>query len=241
MGISLKDMISSMLKNKSKSIIQRQSITETLTERIRENILSGVYPVNTLLRQETLAEEFGVSRMPVRETLRNLETEGLVVLQAGRGALVPELSIDEVNEIFHLRLLLEVETLKAAIPNATESSLKNSEALAIQLDAAYDSNDIGAWGELNARFHMSLYAPSAMKATLAIIQRLNYQIDRYVRLQLVLDQDMRKASNEHKDLCQLCRSGDVERAASLLSLHIDITRNRLVTALSTKKTVDIRN
>lgn len=224
-----------MLKTKSRSIIQRQNIAETLTERIRENILSGVYPVNTLLRQETIAEEFGVSRMPVREALRNLEIEGLVVVQAGRGALVPELSIEEVNEIFHLRMLLEVETLTAAIPKATESDLTVSEGLADQLDTAYNNNDISAWGDLNARFHMSLYAPSAMKATLAIIQRLNYQIDRYVRLQLVLDRDMYKASSEHKDLCHLYRTGDVERAASLLSLHIDTTRNRLVTTLAAKK------
>lgn len=230
-----------MLKNNKRSIIQRQNIAETLTERIRENLLSGVYPVNTLLRQETLAEEFGVSRMPVREALRNLEIEGLVVVKSGRGALVPELSIDEVDEIFRLRILLEVELLKAAIPKATDRELSQSEALAVELDTAYHNNDIGAWGELNARFHLSLYAPSAMKATLAIVQRLNYQIDRYVRLQLVLDQDMRKAAIEHKDLCRLCRGREIGRATALLRQHIDNTRNKLITTLAAKKTIGAVN
>lgn len=226
-----------MFSEKSSSVIRRQNIADILTERIREKLLSGAYPMNTLLRQETLAEEFGVSRMPVRDALRNLEAEGLVVVQTGRGAIVPELSVDEVDEIFRLRVLLEGEVLKVAIPKAGDSALKLSQALALELDSAYENNDIGAWGELNARFHLSLYAPSAMKATLAIIQRLNYQVDRYVRLQLVLDQDMRRASSEHKELCRLCRARDIEGASTLLRQHIDNTRNKLVTALLAKKQV----
>lgn len=226
-----------MRKDEDSSIIRRQNVAEILTERIREKLLSGAYPANTLLRQETLAEEFGVSRMPVRDALRNLEIEGLVVLQAGRGAIVPELSIEEVDEIFRLRTLLEVDVLKIAIPKSTETSLAKSESLALELDGAYDSNDIAAWGELNARFHLSLYTPSHMKATLAIIHRLNYQIDRYVRLQLVIDQDMRQASSEHKDLCRFCRAGDINSATELLRQHIDNTRNKLVARLASKKTV----
>lgn len=224
-------------EKKTKSIIQRQNIASILTDKVREKILSGEFPVGILLRQETVAEEFGVSRMPVREALHNLETEGLVIVQAGKGALVSELSADEVDEIFRLRALLEVEALKLAIPKMTEATLAISEGLALELDLAYDDKDIGKWGELNARFHLSLYEPSGMAVTLGIIQRLNYQADRYVRLQLVLDQDMRTGSDQHKELCWLCRAGDIVTASALLRQHIEHTRDKLVRTLAAKKFV----
>lgn len=217
------------------AIIQRQNIATVVTDAIRERILNGDYPKGSLLRQEELAETFGVSRMPIREALRNLEAEGLIIMQVSRSALVPDYSIDEIDEVFRLRTVLEVELLRYAMPRMTEDALAHSEALAEKLSKTYEENDIRQWGALNTEFHLSLYRPAGKDLWLGMIQKLNNQVDRYIRLQLVLDHDIRQASEEHQELCRLCRAGDVEAAAGLLTYHIDSTREKLLKNLRDKQ------
>jgi len=173
--------------------------------------------------------------MPVREALRNLETEGLVIVQPGKGALVSQLSLAEISEIFDLRSLLEVDTLRAGVPKMDKQSLTISKALLDELDLAYRNQDVRQWGLLNARFHFSLYEPSGRTIALSIITKLNHLVDRYVRLQLVLDQDTLKGSQEYKELYSLCRAGDADAAATLLKQHIDDTKGKLMNNLSAKK------
>lgn len=217
------------------SIIRRQNIATAVTDAIRERILNGDYPKGSLLRQEVLAETFGVSRMPIREALRNLEAEGLIIMQVSRSALVTDCSIDEIDEVFRLRTVLEVELLRYAMPRMTSASLARSEALAEQLTQSYENNDIKQWGALNTEFHLSLYQPAGKDLWLGMIQKLNNQVDRYIRLQLVLDHDIRQASEEHQELCRLCRAGDIEAAVRLLTHHIDATRDKLLRNLREKQ------
>src|SRR5215216_4305615 len=96
--------------------IQRQTIASMTIKALRDRILRGDYPEGEPLRQDAIADELGVSRIPVREALRQLEAEGLVVFNPHRGAIVSSLSLDEIDEVFALRGDIEAGLIRRAIP-----------------------------------------------------------------------------------------------------------------------------
>src|SRR4051812_530007 len=96
--------------------IQRQTVAGMTVEALRERILRGDYPEGEPLRQDALADELGVSRIPVREALRQLEAEGLVTFNPHRGAVVSSLSLEEIDELFELRAKIESDLLRRAVP-----------------------------------------------------------------------------------------------------------------------------
>lgn len=213
-------------------VIKRQNLASILTEDLRKRILTGEFEGGTLLRQELIAQEYGVSRMPVRETLRQLDSEGLVIMQANRGAVVSELSLSEIEEMFDLRVLLEVDLIRRAIPKMTKASLRKSELILQELDSAYQTQDIGQWGMLNAKFHMSLYEPSDRSISLSFVNRISLQVDRYLRLQLSVTQTMSDGSVDHQTLFEHCKNRKVDEAVDLLQDHILRARAQLITILA---------
>src|SRR3954453_19675644 len=103
--------------------IQRQTIASMTVEALRERILRGDYPEGEPLRQDALADELGVSRIPVREALRQLEAEGVVTFNPHRGAVVSSLSLDEIHELFELRADIESDRLNRAVPRMAKEQL----------------------------------------------------------------------------------------------------------------------
>src|ERR1043166_1378508 len=95
--------------------LQRQTVAGMTVEALRERILRGDYPEGEPLRQDALADELGVSRIPVREALRQLEAEGLVTFSPHRGAVVSVLSLEEIAELFELRAEIECDLVRRAI------------------------------------------------------------------------------------------------------------------------------
>jgi DNA-binding GntR family transcriptional regulator len=124
--------------------------------------------------------------MPVREAFRQLEAMGLIANRLHKGAVVTSLPLDQVGELFDLRALLECDLLLRAMEKATKTTDKSAAAILIQLETAYHNHDIGSWGALNWAFHKSLYSPAARIQTLATVERINLQTDRYIRLQMAL-------------------------------------------------------
>ena len=134
---------------------------------VRRAILDGVYASGVQLRQDELAERFGTSRIPVREALRQLEAEGLVTIEANKGATVTVLSLPEVLELFEIRAALECRALRLAIPNMIDGDFEAAEAILQDYGALEDP---GAWGDINWRFHSLLYAPCALPKLLGMIE-----------------------------------------------------------------------
>ncbi|UQY33025.1 GntR family transcriptional regulator [Pseudomonas fulva] len=200
--------------------IQRRSISEALAESLRGRILNGELKEGTPLIQEAIAAEYEVSRMPVREAFRQLEASGFIASRIHKGAIVTGLPLEQIHELFDLRVALECELLAHAIPGMTAEHLGVSEAVLPELEAAYLSQDVLRWGALNWEFHRSLYVPSEKVQTLAIAQGVNQQTDRYIRLQLVLTENVSTAISEHRQLLKLCGEGNVQEAVSLLRDHI---------------------
>ena len=211
--------------------IRRQSVPETVALSLRERILSGEFKDGDQIRQEAIATEYDVSRMPVREALRQLEAEGLVRLRTHKGAVVTSRSADEIDELFELRALLEPELFQLAIPRATAQDIANSETALENLEAAYRNRETQTWGTLNWEFHRSLYEPSQRHQTLSILQTINYQTDRYVRLQLVLTSAIETAEHDHRALLRFMRAKDTKGAAKFLACHIRRAKDELLAAM----------
>ena len=209
----------------------RQSIPDALVNDIRERILSGEFEEGDQIRQELIAEEYGVSRMPVREALRRLEAEGLVVFHTHKGATVTKPSLAEISEMFDLRTLLETDALKHAIPAMTADHIRYSEKILEDLEKAYQDDDVQSWGALNTEFHLSLYDAAGRGLTKQFIQKVNYQTDRYVRLELILSGSVSVAEQEHRELIEFCKKGDVEAAVNLLEQHIQGAKKKLLAAV----------
>lgn len=201
-------------------LLKRQTVTEAVAEAIRERILAGAYAEGENLRQDALATELGVSRIPIREAFRQLEAEGLVTLHAHRGAVVSSLSLDEIAELFDLRALLEPDLLGRAIPRMTEADLAAADRILEGYEQSLAGTDVHAWGEMNSEFHLTLYRPAGRGRSLALVQSLLGNTDRYTRLQLVLTSGVERARSEHAQLLKLCRERRALEAGDLLRRHV---------------------
>lgn len=208
--------------------IKRLSLPETLAASLRERIIGGEFSEGDQVRQEAIASEYKVSRMPVREALRQLEAEGLVELQTHKGAIVKILPLEEIAELFDLRVLLECDVLRRAVPRMTEVDLQRSGAILAQLEDAYKKHDVATWGSLNFAFHESLYAPSGRVQSLNVIRTLNMQTDRYIRMQLLISKSITRAEDDHRKLLRLCRRRDTETIVAFLEQHILQAREDLL-------------
>jgi len=195
--------------------------TEFVVDAIREKILKGEVKAGQPLRQAALAEDLDVSRIPVREALLQLEAEGLVKFQAHKGAIVTELDAEHVDELFELRAMLESDLLARSIPKLTEDDFEQAEKILVELEDALQHEDsANIWAELNTHFHEYLYKGSDRPQTLDIVNTLNKNSDRYIRMHLLLAGGIQKAGPEHRQLLDYCKSGNVKSACQLLKQHI---------------------
>ncbi|MFC3532114.1 GntR family transcriptional regulator [Vogesella facilis] len=197
-----------------------QSLTVVATEAIRQRILAGEWADGSQLRQEALSRELGMSRVPIREALRQLEAEGLVNIIENKGAVVSQLSLPEIVELLRVRVLLECDVLLEAIPRQSSADIAEAEALLAQFEVALRDKDISAWGILNAQFHMALYRAAGRGQTLAIIEQLHNRTDRYTRMQILLADFSDRAHQEHSQLLAFCKQKDAISAAAFLRQHI---------------------
>lgn len=200
--------------------LERKTVGELVIEALRERILSGEYAEGEPLRQDALAADLGVSRIPVREALYRLEAEGLVTFNAHSGAVVSTLSLAEIEELFELRAMIESDLLKRAIPNLEEADLDRADEVLDAYEAAFDRGDIAEWGALNWEFHSILLSPAERPFTFGIVQTLQNQSDRYIRMQLALTHGEGQAKEEHRAIADAARGRKVQHASTLLASHI---------------------
>src|SRR5690348_12414979 len=219
------------------SAIPRQSLTSAVADKLREQIIRGELAEGALLRQDAIATQYRVSRIPVREALRQLDAEGLIAIVPNRGAVVPALSPDDVEELFLIRALLEPEVLKLSIPRLTEEDLSEAASILRKYVSELRREDhLSSWGRLNWQFHSILYSRANQPRFLAIIRNVNNSGERYTRLQLYLTHGMKRANEEHHQILELCRQRNVVDACDLLREHIRHAGHSLKEVLEQKRT-----
>jgi DNA-binding GntR family transcriptional regulator len=212
--------------------LKHRTLSAAIVDRLRTAILDGSHPAGTQLRQDALAETYGVSRIPVREALFQLEAEGFVRIVPHKGAIVSELSFDEVNDVFDLRALLEPRMLASSAPRFDADDFAGLDAIQARFEAAIAAGDVAQWGAINAEFHLALYAKANQPRTQSIVVALLQTSDRYTRVQLSNTEAMGVAELEHAELIRLCRAGAFVEAGRFLVHHIEAVRRDLLRVLA---------
>jgi len=192
-----------------------------VAEKLRDQIIRGEITEGAQLRQDVIAGQYHVSRIPVREALRQLDAEGLITIVPNRGAIVPELSPGDIEELFAIRALLEPEVLKLSIPRLTPADLGQAEAVLNKyMSELRREEHMENWGRMNWQFHSILYSRAERPHFMSIIRNVNHNGERYTRLQLYLTHGMKRANEEHHQILKLCRKNEVAAACKLLRQHI---------------------
>lgn len=200
----------------------RRTAHELVRDTLRRAILRGTLPGGTRLVQADIAVRLEVSTTPVREALRDLATEGLIRLDAHRGAVVQQLELSEVTEIYDLRMLLEPEGMRRATRSITPDGLQRAELVSERMSAEQDA---GTWADMNREFHGLLVEGIDSPRLKSILRNLRDSAAPYVgfSLQEWGAEQIEAANEEHRELIAAMRAGDEERAAAVTEQHLKAT------------------
>jgi DNA-binding GntR family transcriptional regulator len=173
--------------------------------------LRGFLAPGARLRQEELADVFSTSRIPIRDGLRALEYEGLVVSEPNRGFTVTSLDISDIEEIYELRILLEGYAVRMAVPLLTEADREQFETTFKAMEAAEDPDQLLA---LREKLYLDLYAVSGRRRLVSLLARLRQDVARSLRWRLV-----QHSPSHHRQFFEAVMAGEGDRAAELLASH----------------------
>ncbi|MGY1812279.1 GntR family transcriptional regulator [Blastococcus sp. SYSU D00820] len=207
----------------------RRTSADDVADALREAIVRGDFEDGEELNQVALAKHFGISRVPVREALRQLQAEGLVSARAHMRAVVTALTRERVAEVLDLRMLMEQYLLRRAAGRLTPADLA---ALLDLCDEMEKAEDHEAWLALNSRFHGRLYAAARADLALDLAQKLTARIQRY--LHAGRGEGVHRnfeANAEHRQIVEAVAAGRVDDACRLLEEHIGATRERVLDLL----------
>ncbi len=197
--------------------LERLSTTQTISAQLRTAILHGQLAPGEALRQDSLARHFAVSHIPIREALRQLESEGWVQSEPNKGATVSVLDAGEAREIYEMRAALECLALRHAIPAHTTASLKFARDMLL---AASRERDVSLYVQRNEQFHAALFAPAPRPHLQAAIAQLHRRSERYLRLKYLHPGLKLESDQEHQELLDACMQRNARRATSIMSRHL---------------------
>ena len=189
---------------------------------LRDRLRTGALPPGTVLSQAEIAAEYGTSRIPVRDALHILSTEGLVELGVA-GAAVTGLSIAELQELYEMREAIEPVVTAIAVPNVGRAEVAQMAALAEQMET--EGISPADWLEANARFHALVYERADRPRMVALTEQLRRLTDRYVYLHLDVIGDVEHLHDEHRRILAAVRWGAPREVADLTRLHLETSHD----------------
>jgi DNA-binding GntR family transcriptional regulator len=187
---------------------------------LRKKILDGTVPPGTVLSQVQLAQEIGVSRTPLREALRMLQKEGLVLAEHNHRVRVADIDIGELESFYASRIMLESLAIALSVPRLTQDDFDKLASALDQMHAASERRDTQSWDEGNRQFHavLSSYTEGQLRET---IKRSIDASERYRRIKLQnLSRSWEVAEVEHQAIFEACRKGNRDAAVDLLARHL---------------------
>ncbi len=199
-------------------------LSEKIANEIRSAVLSGEMRPGMRIRQELLAAHFGASRIPVREALKQLENEGLVVLAPNRGAWIADVNSEESIEVYKIREAVEPLAILESVPNLTDADIDSLDATVRELEGVTTLED---YIQLDRDFHLRTYSRARMPQLLAMVERF-WNSTQHFRRQFVKETFAKDglpfSDPQHLLLMDAIRGRDAEAAQVLVRLHIRRTR-----------------
>ena len=208
---------------------RRVTAQDAVLAALRDDIRAGHLAPGDQVVQELLAERYGVSRVPLREALKTLETEGQVVYHPHRGYFIAELSVADLLEVYRLREILEAEAIRAAVPALGDEDVDALAEMALDIDEAAERGDLAEVTARNRRFHFALYDAAGMPRLSRLLRQLWEATEAYRSLYFQEPVNRKRVSKEHAAMVKALRARDAERVVALHDQH----RNSAVTAVRT--------
>ncbi len=202
---------------------------EVVLKELRSALASGVLMPGQQLVQEDLAEELGVSRVPIRESLKILEGEGHVTYHPNRGYFVTELSATDLAELYRIRELLEEEALTRAVAEVSDADLKDIEEILTEVNAAAASGDVDALTQANRAFHLSIIELSGMNRLSRLIRQLWDASDIYRTVYFREESNRERIFTEHQEIFRALQARDAHALIKAQNHH----REQAVQVLNT--------
>lgn len=203
--------------------LARKTASALIVESLRERVMNHEFSESEMLRQERLAKQYNVSLSPVREALIQLEAEGLLRLDRHHGYAINTLSIDDIQQMYELRALIEVELLRHAIPRLGASDIASATHIHQQMTKINEhGTQTTAWTKLNWDFHTTLYKPAEKRQLFGVVENVRQNIVRYVHMQMKLRSsvNLNHTIADHGKILEYCVARQTNMALELLHLHI---------------------
>ncbi|MFC8922036.1 GntR family transcriptional regulator [Cellulosimicrobium sp. NPDC057127] len=206
------------------------ALGQHVVDHLRRLIITGELRPGTHLVEAQLSRTFDVSRGPVRDALRQLETEGLVESRR-RGVFVIGLALDDIEELYVLRRLLELEAVRQCM-SGTDVDHAAADAALDRMAAAARAQDPAAFATADLDFHSAFYAASGHRRLEAIWQQYRPTFAGMLTVTNAEDHDLAPTLEDHVELLRVIRAGDQPQAVALLEAHLDGSHRRMLTAYS---------
>ncbi len=201
--------------------IQRVSLVDNVTERLRHDLLAGEIKPGERIKVAELEKRFGVSHIPIREAVRRLETEGLIVALPQRAAVAAGVDLDDLSGLYDLRRIIECEVIRRSADTMTPDQVDVVRGALEALEAVANDHDSPRFWDLHRDFHWALLEPGATAWIERVLDQIWLASQRYVRL--FVSKTVDDAMRDHRALLTYCENGDGAGAAALLRRHLDRT------------------
>jgi DNA-binding GntR family transcriptional regulator len=213
--------------------IQRVSVVDNVTVLLRRSLLAGEIKPGERINVAELERSFGVSHIPIREAVRRLETEGLIVALPQRAAVAAGVDLDDLSGLYDLRRIVECQVIHRSVQSmsATEVDAVRSALEALEHEA--EDHDSPRFWELHRDFHWALLEPGANEWIQRVVERLSLASQRYVRLFVSTTVD--DAMADHRRLLVCCERHQGGEAEDVLRQHLDRTELAVRQAFTSDK------
>jgi DNA-binding GntR family transcriptional regulator len=205
----------------SDGAVVREPLAVEVTGRLRKLILNNDLVPGTHLVEATLAESLGVSRGPVREALKNLDREGLIVISPHKGAVVAEWSLQDLLDAYDVRILLELHSVELATERAAEACVKDLRTVLAQWEHAVRTEDRERCADLDFEFHRVIWRHSNNKALSSTLEQTIHPLQTVFYLNATRYDDLREVIDLHSRLCDAIASGDPVVARAAMDAHMN--------------------
>ncbi len=201
--------------------LDREGLVQRVATRLSKAIVTGQLAPGARLSESVVARELGVSRAPVREAARLLENSGLVTYRANRGFFVRETSVEALNDLYELRLVIETAAARRVIRDGLDGTIDRLAAqIAVLHRVAEDEADMLTQVEADMEFHRLLCAGSGNPKFLHVFEQIAAETEFSIMVIGRLYDDARKIAETHEPILDAIRRGDPEAAEAALRLHI---------------------
>ena len=223
------------MKELSMAIDNYLPLRDVVFNTLREAILKGELEPGERLMEIALAQKLGVSRTPIREAIRKLELEGLVVMAPRKGAEVAEITVDDLTDVLEVRKNLEELAVELSCKKSTEEDINEMKECHENFKRALSSDDLTVMAEADVSFHDVIYRTTGNKRLIQILNNLREQMYRY-RLEYIKDEDKRKVLvEEHMILVDAITNRNVEKAKRAIQMHINNQEKTIIENITADK------